>query len=351
MPADRIRWRSRGPVPYRTTASPGCGPQHAGGRSGPRRTAITNQMTPTTPPPAPRVACLMMQKNEGALLDAWAAYHGRLFGIRNLFIHDNGSTDARTLEVLHRLEAAGANVDCTYTDVRHFHTKGLVFRRRIDELEAAVDHGFDFFMPLDCDEFVAVHTPLGMSFEPDAIHDALEAVRGARGVLKIAYSWLNAPGVTHRFFERKESKCFFAAGTIAKLDAGFHRGESRHDQPPQGTAITHVHLHHKPYQRMVELARDKLTGLVEDWSVEGLDRHVAEKRTGIHLPKYLKMSEQEYARSTMDRRQFEDHRFEAALRAAAAEPPFREHGADSGVARQGNDRLREDAGTDARDRD
>lgn len=270
----------------------------------------------------PSVACLMMQKNEGRLLNAWAAYHGRLFGAGNLFVHDNGSSDPGTLAVLREIEAKGVNIVRSCTETRHFHTKGWVFRCKIVELESRPDNGFDFFMPLDCDEFVAAHAEHGMSFDPDTILAALESVRGSLGVLKIAYSWLNAPGVSHRFFERKESKCFFAAGTISGLDAGFHRGKSRHDEPPRSTAITHVHLHSKPYRRMVELTRDKLTGLVEDWSVEGLDHYVAHNKTGTHLPKYLKMSELEYAKSTSAQREFEDGGFEAALRAAGVEPPF-----------------------------
>lgn len=272
--------------------------------------------------PAPEVACLMMQKNEGELLRVWVAYHCRLFGAGNLFVYDNGSSDPYTLEVLRELEVSGVNLDRSLTEPRHFHSKGWVFASKIKEIEARAGHGFDFFMPLDCDEFVAAHTNSGMSFAPEAIFEALDSVRDARGVLKIAYSWLNAPGVTDRFFERKEIKCFFATGTIGGLDAGFHGGVSRHDAPSQSTAITHIHLHRKPFRRMVELTQDKLTGLVDDWSVEGLDRYVAHNQTGTHLPKYLKMTESEYAQSTAAQKEFDSGEFEAALREVGVGPPF-----------------------------
>ncbi len=59
---------------------------------------------------AMRVACIMMQKNEGDLIHPWIVYHAELFGLSNLFIYDNGSTDVKTLKTLEKYERQGLNV-------------------------------------------------------------------------------------------------------------------------------------------------------------------------------------------------------------------------------------------------
>ena len=44
----------------------------------------------------PKVACVMMQKDEAILLEPWLTYHGHLFGLENLFVIDDGSDDGST---------------------------------------------------------------------------------------------------------------------------------------------------------------------------------------------------------------------------------------------------------------
>lgn len=52
-----------------------------------------------------RVACTLMQKNERALLRPWLEYHGHLFGMSNIFLFDNGSTEPNVLQLLNEYEA------------------------------------------------------------------------------------------------------------------------------------------------------------------------------------------------------------------------------------------------------
>ena len=49
-----------------------------------------------------RVACVMMQKNEGELLRSWIEYYSHLFGRHNLFIYDNDSNDHLTVSILNK---------------------------------------------------------------------------------------------------------------------------------------------------------------------------------------------------------------------------------------------------------
>jgi len=46
------------------------------------------------------VRCVTMQKNEATLLEPWILWHGAIFGLTNLTVIDNGSTDRHVLKIL-----------------------------------------------------------------------------------------------------------------------------------------------------------------------------------------------------------------------------------------------------------
>ena len=67
-----------------------------------------------------KIACLMMQKNEGDLLKFWSDYHADLFGSENIFIFDNGSDDLITVNILKEIELSGINVSYDYPSKKDF---------------------------------------------------------------------------------------------------------------------------------------------------------------------------------------------------------------------------------------
>ncbi len=62
----------------------------------------------------PRIACLMMFRDEVLLLKPWLHYHGYLFGFENLYVFDNGSRDETVLATLRQFAKIGANVDSSH---------------------------------------------------------------------------------------------------------------------------------------------------------------------------------------------------------------------------------------------
>ena len=68
----------------------------------------------------------MMQKDETILLEPWLRYHGYLFGFENLFVFDNGSTDAATIGLLEEFAGFGVNVRYDHATGGDFDCKGEI---------------------------------------------------------------------------------------------------------------------------------------------------------------------------------------------------------------------------------
>lgn len=276
-----------------------------------------------------QVACLMMQKDEGYLLHAWVCYHAALFGYDNLIVYDNGSGCAHTLKILEEIESLGVIVDRSKPDPIHFRQKGVLFRQRINQIQQAPSKRkqFDFFMPLDCDEFVALADGDSMCFDRERIHAYLSGMRGNGGVFRIAHSWLNAPASTRIFFRKPERKCFVAEGQLISLNSGFHVAKSHSTKPEVDTDIAHIHLHYKPYARMIMLTLDKLaldinTERLPDLSAGSVKKYRSAPNHARHVAKFILMSEEKYNAIADHEGLFESEDFERVLDATGALPPF-----------------------------
>jgi hypothetical protein len=249
-----------------------------------RRAATQRQMA--------RVACIMMQKNEGALLDLWLRYHAYVFGPRNLFVFDNGSTDRGVRERLERAEAEGVTVLWDHDQREDFERKGKLFQKLMRELEG---DGFDFFMPLDCDEFVA-HQDLDgrISCEPEVVTGYLRARHHSDPrVLLIRGSYFNIPERPGVYYFAGERKCFFARGAVKALGMGFHQATSRHSTTEVRTSIVHFHYRYKPYAMFGEHARQKLAARAAEFDAE---RIKAYRGKGSHLVRFMAMGGEAYQR-------------------------------------------------------
>jgi hypothetical protein len=133
----------------------------------------------------------MMQKNETLLLDPWIRYHASLLGSEHIYVYDNGSSDTAVIQTLRDAEKSGVNVFWDYTRQEDFLcnreelTAGLI--RRLDE-----EHPYDFYFPIDCDEFLACSLPGGtLSCDKQDILDALQLHLQAPEVLVISHKYWN----------------------------------------------------------------------------------------------------------------------------------------------------------------
>lgn len=266
----------------------------------------------------PRVACIMMQKNEDDLLEPWIAYHGRMFGYDNLFVFDNGSTNRRVLDTLQKY-ASKINLVTNRTRKSDFENKGEIFGDLINALEQ--NNGFDFYVPLDCDEFIAIDLPGGgISCAPESVTTYLAGLMGDSRVLMIKCSYYNVPGRTLDFYRRGGArKCFFASGSFLELDIGFHRGKSRHTEEEYRTQIVHFHFRNKPFETFVAHSKQKLDGRIPNYLPSTLKRH---RGRGHHLCQHLLMSEEEYLRSFDDHEMTRLPSFQAAMHELGLAVPF-----------------------------
>lgn len=242
------------------------------------------------------IACVMMQKNETALLGPWVEYHAALCGIENLYVLDNGSNHPKTLELLRVFEQRGLNVN-----YEHIGRSAYAHRESIvTEVFRALGESarYDFIFPLDCDEFLACHRQDGeVSAEPTDIEAALEPFRNDPRTLTIAGAYDNVPMGEDLFIPSPtQRKCFFASGQCQRLGLGYHVCQALHSDDSAQTPIVYFHIHNRPYRHYKYAAFEKLAGRVPDFTGQTLTAHSAERREGFHLISGFAMREEAYAR-------------------------------------------------------
>lgn len=236
-----------------------------------------------------RVRCIMMQKDESFLLEPWLLYNGYLFGFENLTVYDNGSILPEVVATLARFAAAGVTVVSNHGQPADWVIKGDHFTSAIQAWDRNGD--YDFAIPLDCDEFIALFTPTGVTCRRSDIHAYLDSLIGTEGVFAIDTTNFNVPGRAGWFWPGQGSKRFFAANTIGTLDHGYHIATSRKSAAVVATQLTHLHFHNKPYATLIEHSRRKLMHYVD---VDDQAAVAAFKGPNCHLVHSFLQTEQEY---------------------------------------------------------
>jgi Glycosyl transferase family 2 len=216
-----------------------------------------------------RVACIMMQKNEGELLRSWIEYYRFLFGHHNLFIFDNASDDPHTLSILDKYQSDGISVNKRFLDADSHTKRNKIFGDMITSLDAA--RYFDFFIPIDCDEFFVLKTEnKKICTDSKVIHAELNSLLKYDQAFGIDTSYYNILGKPDQFFVWPQRKTFFKAGTFSHMDSGFHEGASRLAPGKHETQFAHIHYHHKPYATIVEHSKNKLRAFFDPDNEEEL---------------------------------------------------------------------------------
>ncbi len=230
-----------------------------------------------------------MQRDETALLEPWLRHHGMLFGLENLVVLDNGSREPAVLDTLARHERAGVRVERAHAAPRDFLDKGLHVARVIAELDRL--GGYDFALPIDCDEFLAVFDEHGLSCSRGAVDAAFDALLGERRALGIELSLANVVGRPGWFVADTLPKGFLPAGSVLDIDHGFHRPRSRLADGMRPTRFCFLHFHNKPFPTLLAHARRKLDGLVDHRDPDALRRYDGINR---HLVPYFFLTEAQY---------------------------------------------------------
>lgn len=237
-----------------------------------------------------KTAILMMQKNETELLDKWVVYHSYQVGFENLYVYDNGSTNSEVVNKLKTFEKLGLNVIWHFNTKNDFGNKGSIFKEAINKLEAL--ELYDFFIPLDCDEFIAVSDKEGnISCDKSALIEVLDNCKGRDELLLIEGQLYNSSISEHWFNKQPYRKCFFYKDTIKDLDLGFHWGKVKNSESELRTRLVQFHFHNKPYSVGKAHAKEKLIGRVDNFSLDCLSKY---NGAGLHLIRFFTQSEDVY---------------------------------------------------------
>jgi len=236
------------------------------------------------------IAILMMQKNEEELLSKWIAYHSYLVGHENLFIFDNGSESTNTKEQLSWAGASGCNIIQQYSSKQDYENRGDIFCEFIKKLDKTSE--FDYYMLLDCDEFLATLDNEGViSCDKGALQLELQKHAETEGSLLIDSQFYNSSVSPYWFNKQPYRKCFFRRGTIKSLDQGFHWGKVIQSDGEKRTGLVHIHFHNKPYRIARLHAEEKLRGRVPDLNIETLRTY---RGKGFHLVRYFTEDEERF---------------------------------------------------------
>lgn len=260
-----------------------------------------------------KIRIITMIKNENDLALPWIKYHGSAVGYENLIILDNGSTTEQTLLTLKLGAERGATIDYQYSTKAQYVNRGRTYVDIIQRMDA--EDPADFYIPLDCDEFLSVERDGRVDCSLGALEEELSSYVKYPNPLVIHAGLDNHPHKAGYFrWALKQRKTFFAEGACAFLDHGFHVGRSRLSLDPIRTKIVYIHYHFKPYDLLIEHSKQKLEHFTTDFSEKNMKKYVNDKKFCWHCAHHILRSREEYSRMFNDprfiefpeiRRQFE----------------------------------------------
>jgi len=240
------------------------------------------------------VKVIMMQRDEGDSLLRWVSHYANLFGFSNLSIMDNGSRDPYTIDILKWVEHSGSHIYWNL-DTRHdFHNKGGHIGNVIRHWDAGP--AYDFALPVDCDEILAVFTDKGLTTETSAIHAEFDSLLNIQQALRIDTSMFNVPGRPGWYSPvRHFHKGFLRSNSIDITDSGHHEPKSRLAEGYEVTRFTYLHWHNPDFDAYRAAAKRKLEGIVDTSSVKAMrdyGRNLGAE--GAHLIQAILMSKSKY---------------------------------------------------------
>ena len=240
-----------------------------------------------------RVAAICMQKNESSLIETWVLHHANLFGAENVFVLDNQSDDLETCRVLKWAESCGVNV---LYDFENFEFKGREVRSLINKHRAE----YDWFVPLDADEFLGVFRNGSFAMRRSVVLSEFEMMRRDKIIRMSKYVWCIPRSPLGYFTEAR--KVIIPQPVDVPLDIGFHlyswdegsTGNTVADDLFQQSHLAYAHFHNKPYHKVIASAKLKLAARVPSFSAEDLNKYTG---AGRHLIQYFNKTEDEYNKS------------------------------------------------------
>ncbi|MBU6398042.1 MAG: glycosyltransferase family 2 protein [Rhodospirillales bacterium] len=230
-----------------------------------------------------------MQKNEVNALEPWLLYHAHLFGMENLCVIDHGSTHPKVLNTLAWYEHEGLQV-VRLPAAADYQRKGEFVTEQLQAM--ATRGGYDFLLPIDCDEFLALRREEGgFTCVREEILACLRAYVGRAETLEIKQNLLNILGHPGRFWVFPYQKVFFPAAHVGVVDHGSHTDVSGRGNGLLETPLVYLHFHHKSWTEQVKAGTEKLRPFV---NVDDPAAMEAFKGIGWHLLVHMNAGEEVY---------------------------------------------------------
>lgn len=236
-----------------------------------------------------KIGCVMMQKDEVNALEPWLLYHAHLFGLNNLCVIDHGSTHPKVIEALNWYEEDGLNV-VRLPASADYKQKGVFVTEQLKALAAIKE--YDFLLPADCDEFLALRKPDGhFTCDKSKIFEEFQLYAGRSETFEIRQNLLNILGRPGRFWLFPYQKVFFSAEHLGVVDHGSHMDVSGRGAETLGTSLIFLHFHHKSWAEHQKSGLRKLGAFVDVNNPAAL---AAFQGPGVHLLVQLNEGEANY---------------------------------------------------------
>lgn len=226
-----------------------------------------------------------MQKNEGTLLRPFLRYHAALFGAENIYVVDNGSTDLAVIGELAAAEREGVCIERTHGTIEDYLAKGNIIGDLVKRLDQ--DEKYDFYILLDCDEFVVLRQGNGYTCDQRSINKYLDRLVGERRILRVTENLSNVPGRPGLFQSADYSKTIFPGGVLLATDHGHHVGESLTGAGYIQCDIVYAHFHFRPYEEILKFARQKLSVEMPIEHLDDPDKLRSFTGRGYHMVGYM----------------------------------------------------------------
>ncbi len=260
-----------------------------------------------------RVGVFLMQKDEHDLFPAFIRYYGESFGYNHIHVFDNGSSPTMDAALDHA-KFLGVSVNTYYNTPHHFEKKGEIIGQEINNNYC----NYDVFLPLDCDEFIALKKSNNLytcdvnellnffgSLEPGAYRTA-ERIRN------------NLTDLERYFIYNGTPKIFLVKKPVLGLDVGLH--VCTEPKKVVDTTLCHFEMHNKPFEILQQHARNKMKLRVDVNDMGALEQYTGK---GMHLIRFLqKNAEAAYISSMQNQKWFHTQALEQAFFRLGLNHPF-----------------------------
>jgi hypothetical protein len=211
----------------------------------------------------------VITKDEYDLIEDFILYYGSLVGLENIIVIDNGSTNAKVLEVYQKYRVKG--LGGLYQNTTHVYNAGAVMTAYMQHYK----NDCEFMLPLDTDEFLYFADRETM--DRQAFEEYLRSIPTDASVIKYGKFMSAVPDQTDegsyvnfrhtrpvanitRFYDQGWDKVFVRAATFEKIALGNHNAVVTSGQKIISKSLGLLHYQETGSLRQFERSANSIKG-------------------------------------------------------------------------------------------